>query len=146
MNNPTLLALAKLLEKEAKATRDVVKPGDYKIDTEVRLHVEGTLQVAEDHEYTPTTSIPWKTTLALFVRYAGITREHALRGLVQAMTEALKADEGAEELVAALADLDEAEAEVQASLDELPKQERRGAVSAKDVDYSEVRATKRRAA
>jgi hypothetical protein len=147
MNNPTLLALAKLLEHEAKTKRPKVRAGDYALDQDILLHVEGTLHVGDDHEYTPTTSIPWKTTLALFVRYAGITREHALRGLVQAMQAALAAesDESAEELIEALADLDEAESEVQASLSELPKQNRKGAVVAKDVAVTEVKSKKKAA-
>jgi len=138
MEPTTTLALAKLLEKLAETSRTQVKPGSYDIDETVTLRVVGKLSVLADTEYTPTTSIPWKTTLALFVRYCGITRESALEALTQAMLEALEADKDAAEVLAAVTDLEAAEAQVQASLDKLPPQARKGAVSAKGAQLKLV--------
>jgi hypothetical protein len=137
MNPTTTLALAKLSEKLAERVRSDVKPGVYVLEDMVTLLVKGTLTVGAETEYQPTTSIPWKKTLALFVRYSGITREAALSALVRAMREALDSGEEASDLVSALADLDDAEVQVQKSLDQLPAQNRLGAVSAKKVILQE---------
>jgi hypothetical protein len=146
MNHAVLLGLSKLIEKEAKLARPNVDAGEYEIDTTVHLRVFGTLDVAEDEEYAPTVKIPWKITLALFLRYAGVTRERAMESLVQAMQESLKTGANAAELVAAMADLEEAEALVQAGLDELPKETRAGKVSVKELEVAEVGPRARRAA
>jgi len=130
MDHTTTLALAKLITELAKDSRNKVQPGSYTMDETVTLRVVGTLSVLSDTEYTPTTSIPWKTALALFVRYAGITREAALEALVKAMTEAIKSGDGAEDVLAAMVDLEAAETQVQASLDKLPLEPRKGAVKA----------------
>lgn len=124
------LALAKAAEKRGKVARKDVAAGKYPIDTVVSLHLSGMVTVEPDGKYTPTTSIPWKTALALFVRYSGITREHALQTLTLAMREALTSDEEAEELISAFADLDEAAERVQEALSELPEQPRKGKVRA----------------
>jgi hypothetical protein len=144
MNREVLLGLAKLLEKEAKLARPDVEPGEYDLDTVVHLHVSGTLDVAEDELYTPTVKIPWKAVMALFLRYAGCTREHAMASLVLAMQAALKTGDSAAELVSALADVEEAEALVQAGLAALPVQPRAGKVSVKELEVAEVSATPRK--
>lgn len=146
MNHAVLLGLSKLIEKEAKLARPDVEPGEYEIDTTVHLRVFGTLDVGGDEEYTPTVKFPWKTVLALCLRYAGVTREHAMASLVQAMQESLKTGADAAELVSALADLEEAEAIVQAGLDELPKATRVGKVSVAELEVAEVGPRARRAA
>jgi hypothetical protein len=138
MRSEVLLGLAKLLEKEAKRARPNVEAGEYDIDTVVQLHISGTLDVAEDEEYVPTVKMPWKAALALTLRYAGITREHAMDSLVRAMQQALQTGESAEELVSALADVEEAEAIVAAGLNELPKQPRAGKVNVKELEIEEV--------
>lgn len=144
MDNEVLLGLSKLLEKQAKLARAEVEAGEHELDATVTLHVTGTLSVGEDTEATPTHKIPWKTAFALFLHHAGITRERAMDGLVYAMQAALSADEDAAELVQSLADLEAAEELVQAGLDELPKEPRKGAVSVKSLDVVEVKS--RRAA
>lgn len=139
MKHEVLLGLSKLLEKEAKRVRDGVEAGEYDLDTVVHLHVSGVLEVGEDTSATPTHKIPWKTVFALFLHHAGITRELAMDKLVLAMQEALKTGDDAAELLAALAPLEEAESLVQAGLQELPKEPRRGAVVVKDLSYEEVK-------
>lgn len=146
MKPEVLLGLSKLLEKQAKRARDGVEAGEYDLDVTVHLHVSGVLEVGEDTSVVPTHKIPWKTVFALFLHHAGITREGAMDKLVLAMQEALKTGEDAAEIVAALAPLEEAESLVQAGLEELPKEPRRGAVSVKDLSYEEVRPPRRRAA
>jgi hypothetical protein len=138
MDKLLLLGLSKAIEKLAKDqdAREAVKPGAYNLDQEVVVHLKGSLKVGEDSEYIPTTSIPYKTAFALFLRYSGVTREAGMQALVKAMTEAIKLGvEGVEsqELVAAMADLAEAEKTVQAGLDALPKKTKLGAVTTKLV-------------
>lgn len=137
-NAVVIVALAKLLEKLAEKNRSEVEPGSYNLDKLVTVRLRGVLDVAEDTEYTPTCSLPWKTVLALFVRYSGITREKALETLVLAMQEALKTDKDAAKLLSETIDLDEAEARVQACLGELPKQSRKGQVATKGVLIEEL--------
>jgi uncharacterized protein YoxC len=146
MKHTVLLGLAKLLEKEAKAARPEVEAGEYELDAIVTLHLSGTLDVAEDQQYTPTVDMPWKTVLALFVRFAGVTRETALTHLEHAMAQALRKGDNAAELLSAVADLDEAVERVQQTLDTLPRKTRRGSVSAAELDLVEVTPAKRRRA
>jgi hypothetical protein len=134
----TTLALAKLLGKLEARARLQVAPGEYAVDDTVTLHVQGTLSVGDTVLYKPTVKIPWKQALALFVRYSGVTREAALVALVRAMTEALTTDTEAEDLVAALADLEEAEEQVADALDALPVQPRLGAVNTKQITLEEA--------
>lgn len=143
MKKAVLLGLAKLLEKDGKKARPDVRPGEYEIDEEILIHLVGTLNVSEDHTYTPTVSIPHKEVLALFVRFCGITREAALEHLQAAMKAALTEGENAAELLAGMADLDEAEARVQESLDALPQMVRKGAVSTKELQYAEIKPMKK---
>ncbi len=145
MNTATLTAISKLLEKQAKKARKKLKPGEHAIDTTVVLHVQGTLNVDPDTEYAPTVQIPWKTAFALFLKYAGITRETAMEHLVAAMQHALNTDQDAAELLQSLADLEEAEALVQEGLDELPKQPRAGSVRTKKLTLTEIQQGRRAA-
>lgn len=140
MNPKVLIGLSKLLEQRARNARSDVTPGEYELDATVTLHVEGTLRVTEDQEYTPTSSLPWKLVLAHFVRNCGVTRERALQILEDVMHAALQShgEADAAELLATLTDLEEAEARVQATLDALPKKTRKGAVSVTELNYREV--------
>jgi hypothetical protein len=131
--NIAKLALGRVIKEQIKPgdIREAVQPGNYLIDTEISLHLVGNLKIGEDSMYTPTTSIPWKETLALFVRHCGITREAALNTLQKAMTEALAEDTSAEDLLASMADLKDAETKVQKTLEKLPKQIKKGAITGK---------------
>ena len=136
MDKLILLGLSKAIEKLAKteAAREGCAPGAYQIDQEVVVHLSGSIKIGDDSEYTPTTSIPYKTAMALFLRYSGITGPAAMTALVKAMTDAIQLGaEGEEsvEMVAGIADLAEAEATVQAGLNKLPKKTKLGAVTQK---------------
>lgn len=134
MENVTKVAVAKELKKTAEIAREALTAGTYNVNDTVTLHIQGTLKVGEDSDYTPTTSIPYKAALALFVRYCGITREAAMEALTKAMKEAIEANEAGEqtvEKIQELADLAVAEAKVQEGLDKLPKKTKKGAVTGK---------------
>ena len=131
-------ALAKVLTKEAKDRRSQIEPGEYNLLDQVTLDVSGTLRVGEDHDYQPTTSIPLKVALALFVRYSGATGQNAMNALVRAMGEALeieampkKEKTTAIEAIRELADLEEAEQTVRTGLALLPPRPRKGTVTVK---------------
>jgi hypothetical protein len=96
MKNINLIALTKAVAKKiADAARDTISVGKHEVDFTVR--VKGTVSVFEDTEKTPTVSIPMKETLALFIRYSGITGPHAVALLQRAMTDALAANENGEQ-------------------------------------------------
>lgn len=133
-----LTALGKTLEKEAKKRRGELKPGDHTVEGTITFDYKGTVKVLEDETFTPTVNIPFKVTLALFVRYAGVTREAAMTALTKAMTEALatekltgKEKKAAIAAIREVADLEEAEERVREGLAELPKETRAGKVTPK---------------
>lgn len=135
MDATTTRALKDALDKEAKRTRDEIPVGTHEIDETVSLHIKGTMSVLEDEDYGPTAEIPLKVSLALFMRYAGVTGDLAMSALTKAMKEAMEiqglpAKERKTKLAAIreIADLETAEQKVQKSLDELPGKTRKGRV------------------
>ena len=133
-----LTALSATVAKLAKDARSDIEPGDYTVGREVTLRVDGTVKVSADEDYTPTVAIPLKATMALFMRYAGVTGPAAMDALERAMTEALslsaltgKAKKDAETAIHELADLSAAEAKVRKGLDALPTKTRMGKVAVK---------------
>lgn len=127
----SLLAVSKLVETEIKARGERPNVGRHTVSDEVRIGVDGTVNVSADEEYTPTVKIPLKAAFALFVRYSGITGEHALNALQKAMSEALTLDEEAQEKIAEIAVLDAAQQKVSDMLGSLPKAKRSGKVTIK---------------
>jgi len=136
INVAALTALARTLDKQAKAARDDLEPGEYEVRERVTLDVSGIVKVFEDHQYQPTTHIPLKVALALFVRYSGAVGQNAMNALVRAMREALEIEslprqerKATVEAIRELADLEAAEATVRTGLAELPPQNRRGRIT-----------------
>ena len=131
----TLLALNSATAKLAKQVRSDVAPGTYEVDEVVAFRVTGTVKVSEDETYVPTTSVPTKAALALFMRYAGCTGPHAMEALARAMREAaeLGTDAKAAKVVAEMHDVDATMAKVVASLEALPPATRKGKVSCSKV-------------
>lgn len=127
----TIAALAKTLETMAKDARDELAPGEYAVATKVTLDVQGTVRVSDDELYTPTTSVPVKAALALFMRYSGCTGPAAMAALVRAMTEAVAMGEKGAKTIPEVADLEAAEERVLAGLAKLPAKSRRGKVCVK---------------
>jgi len=77
MNSIQTTVVSKVVaEKEAKAARAEVLPGQYAVDFTVRFH--GTAKVGEDYERPATTSIPW---LEVTTLYREVFRQ-AIDGLV----------------------------------------------------------------
>ena len=130
MHDTLHIALAKLLEKQAKADRIDVPVGTSEVDETVTIHVKAKIKRLADQNYTPTISIPLKATLALLLAKMGFQRERAAELLVEAMTEALNENRlGEETIVARLADVDTAMERVQEITAALPKDTRKGATS-----------------
>jgi len=131
-----ILAAAKAIkaaaEKQAKAE---LSPGSYPVDVKVRIR--GQINVFEPEEYTPTTSIPLKSALALFIRRCGVTRDAALAALQDAMIDALRHAEGDADanIAAAISEdlevVDDCLARVEAMAKALPKKQRDGKVTTK---------------
>jgi hypothetical protein len=120
LSNAEIIALAKSTEKIAKQCK--LTQGTYQVDTYVTVRLTGEVKKSADSYRTPTASIPLKATLALVLQYAGVTRERAAEILIQAMTAALEAGtDAAGEVNNYLADVDAAEARVQAITASLPK-------------------------
>ena len=125
----------------AKAWKDEsidLEPGQYYCDELLTVRVSGTVEKKDDEFAAPTVSIPLVSTLALFWEKSGITRDHALRMLREAITEAMldgvKEDANIESHVK---DVDAAIKAVRTDLiNQLPKMRRTGKVITKDLTVS----------
>lgn len=122
----------------AKAWKDEaldLEPGRHHFDELLTVRIIGTVEKQADQLMVPTASIPLVATLALFWEKAGIARDHALRMLKEAISEAMKegADKG-ERIEARIKDVDEAIKAVKTDLiAKLPKAKRAGRVITKDL-------------
>jgi len=86
------------------------------------VRIDGTVDVSEDYERTPTASIPLIPALALFKEYSGVTGPHALKALVRAMTDAVYANGKGETFLKNVAEIEETMKEVKATFESaLPK-------------------------
>ncbi|MGO8747314.1 MAG: hypothetical protein ACLQNE_15115 [Thermoguttaceae bacterium] len=122
----------------AKAWKDEdldLATGRHYFDETVTVRVIGSVEKQGDQLVAPTTSIPLVATLALFWEKSGIARDHALRMLREAITEAMAegTDKG-EQIEARLKDV---EAAIKAVKDDLiaklPKVKRSGRIITKDL-------------
>ena len=121
----TLHAAAKFLTAEAKKSE--ISKGEHKIDNTLTIDIKGIVNKFADESYTPTVSIPIKATLALLLNRMGFQRDKAAALIVEVMTEALKADEKADEALAAtLKEIEQAEQRVADMTAALPKKTRKG--------------------
>ena len=124
------IALNKAIkEKDVKTARNNLAVGQFDVDFLARI--KGSLNVNHDEPYIPTIHIPLKATLALFIRYCGVTRDAAEAALIRAMTEALNHDQKGEDTI--LAEMEEQVIEacmerVTALTSALPPQTRKGKV------------------
>lgn len=123
----------------AKAWKDEeldLDPGRHYFDEVLTVRVSGSVEKQADQLVAPTTSVPLILTLALFWEKAGIARDHALRMLREAVTEAMiEGTDKGERIESRMKDV---EAAVKAVKDELiaklPKARRAGRVVTKDLD------------
>ncbi len=122
----------------AKAWKDEdldLATGRHYFDETVTVRVIGSVEKQGDQLVAPTTSIPLVATLALFWEKAGIARDHALRMLKEAITEAMvEGEDKGEQIQARIKDVETA---IKAIKDELiaklPKAKRSGRIITKDL-------------
>jgi hypothetical protein len=122
----------------AKAWKDEdlnLEPGRHYFDELMTVRIVGTVEKQADQSIAPTTSIPLVATLALFWQKCGVTRDHALRLLREAITEAMKDGLDKDERIKThIKDVDEAVKAVKDDLiAKLPKTKRAGRVITKDL-------------
>ena len=127
--------LKALLAKAWKDEELDLDPGRHYFDEVLTVRSAGSVEKQADQLVAPTTSIPLILTLALFWEKAGITREHALNMLRDAITEAMA--EGTDKNERIEARIKDVEAAVKAVKDELiaklPKARRSGKVVTRDL-------------
>jgi hypothetical protein len=120
-SNYALMVAKKWIENQLK-NQPEPPVGSVDVNEILTLEVKGTVKKAEDYERTPTVSIPLKATLALVLEKSGITRDRSMAILVEAMNEALQAQEQGEEYVKdMIRNVVEAENRVQNMLGQLDK-------------------------
>jgi hypothetical protein len=122
----------------AKAWKDEdldLEAGRHYFDETVTVRVSGTVERQADQLVAPTASIPLVATLALFWQKCGVTRDHALRMLKDAITEAMKDGADKDERIKShIKDVDEAVKAIKNDLiAKLPKTKRAGRVITKDL-------------
>jgi hypothetical protein len=112
-----------------------LEPGRHSCDEVLTVRVTGTVEKLEEELVAPTVSIPLISTLALFWEKCGVTRDHALRMLREAITEAML--DGVKEdahIQSRIKDVDAAIKTVRNELIErLPKMRRSGKLITKDL-------------
>ena len=130
MNN-----LKGLLAKCWKNETLELEPGHHEFDEEITIRVTGSVQKMDDQYVAPTTSLPTILTLALFWQKCGVTRDHALNMLKEAVTEALTSGKDKDtEIASRMKDVEKAVEAIKRDLiAKLPKQKRAGRVITKNL-------------
>jgi hypothetical protein len=129
-----LSKLASLLESEG--AREALGKEGGKFPVNVTVHLSGTLSVEVDTDKYATVSLPTLETLALTLKYSGITGAAAKKAILAAMKDALAlGPEGKGAILKAYPEIAESLAEVKAMVKLLPKTPVKGAVSMKGITY-----------
>lgn len=127
-----------LLTKAWKIEEIDLGVGRHYFDEQFVVRVSGSVEKHEDQLVAPTVSIPLVTTLALFFDKCGVTRDHALSMLREAITEAM--DDGVNEDAKIKQRIGDVEKAIKAVKDELiaklPKMKRSGRVVTKDLEVT----------
>jgi hypothetical protein len=127
-----------LLTKAWKNEEIDLGVGRHYFDEQFVVRVSGSVEKHEDQLVAPTVSIPLVTTLALFFDKCGVTRDHALSMLREAITEAM--DDGVNEDAKIKQRIGDVEKAIKAVKDELiaklPKMKRSGRVVTKDLEVT----------
>ena len=112
--------------------------GSHYVNETVTIHLCGTVERKPDQLVAPTASLPLITILALFWEKSGICRDHALRMLREAITEAMENNDSTnEQIEARMKDVEKAVKAVKTDLiAKLPKVKRSGRVVTKDLEVS----------
>lgn len=123
-DNLVKIAISELI----KADKKLVIPGQHKVSGDFTVRVDAFIQKSQDTESTPTTSIPFKTVLALLIEKAGATRNGLLSMLEGCIREAIENQQNIEEnLSERFKDIDAAIGKITSSLKSLPKIKKSGA-------------------
>lgn len=132
-----------LLAKTWKDESIDLEPGRYYCDEVLTVRVSGFVEKKDDDFAAPTVSIPLIPTLALFWEKCGITRDHAIRMLREAITEAMLNDVKEDDRIQShIKDVDAAIKAVRTELiAQLPKMRRSGKVITKDLNVAVMTAT-----
>ena len=131
MDNTTKNLIARAWKNE---TLDL-DAGDHYFDEVITIHVSGTVTKHADQMAAPTTCIPLLPVIALFWEKCGISRDHALRMVREAITEAMANGKSKDEQIQArIKDLEKAVEAVKKDLiSKLPKVKRNGRVVTKEL-------------
>ena len=113
-----------------------LEPGHHEFDEAITIRVSGSVQKMDDQYVAPTTSLPTILTLALFWQKCGVTRDHALNILKEAITEAMTNGTNKDtEIAARVKDVEKAVEAIKRDLiAKLPKQKRSGRVVIKNLN------------
>ena len=124
-----------LLAKAWKNETLELESGVHNYDDTITIRITGSVQKMDDQFVTPTTSLPTILTLALFWQKCGVTRDHALNMLKEAITEALTSGKDKDtEIAARVKDVEKAVDSIKRDLiAKLPKQKRAGRVVTKNL-------------
>ena len=124
-----------LIGKALKDEELSLEPGRFEFDEWVMLHISGQVRKDNDTLCSPTVSIPLIPTLALFWEKSGITQDHALRMLREAISDALSAGKDTSaEIQNRMKHVEKAIQTVKEELlDKLPKVKRSGRLITKDL-------------
>ena len=114
-----------------------LEPGTHYVDEVITIHVHGTVTKQSDKMVAPAVSIPLIPTLALFWEKSGITQDHALRMLREAITEAMDGGKNMDEQIQArMKHVELAIQAVKEQLSRLPKRPQRGSVVTKKLEVT----------
>ena len=124
-----------LLAKAWKNEMLELESGVHNYDDTITIRITGSVQKMDDQFVAPTTSLPTILTLALFWQKCGVTRDHALNMLKEAITEALaNGTDKDTEIAARVKDVEKAVDSIKRDLiAKLPKQKRAGRVVTKNL-------------
>ena len=112
-----------------------LEPGHHEFDESITIRVSGSIEKMSDQDIAPTTSLPTILTLALFWQKCGVTGDHALNMLKEAITEARTHGKDKDtEIAARVKDVEKAVESIKRDLiAKLPKQKRAGRVVTKNL-------------
>lgn len=134
MDNTTKALLAKAFKNEELD----LGVGRHYFDEEFIVRVSGSVEKHEDQLVAPTVSIPLVTTLALFFDKCGVTRNHAISMLREAITEAMAENVNEDSKIKErIGDVEKSIKAVKDNLIcKLPKMKRAGRVITKDLEVT----------
>ena len=122
--------------KSLVKSKEVIEAGTYDLDVTLEVTVRGTVTQNPEELNAATTSVPLLSVLALVLQKSGITREHSMRLLREALGEAML--EGKDKNAAISEHVKGMEEVIKIVkkevIDQLPQVVRKGKLLAKDVD------------